>query len=178
MKSGPRPTAARDLRRSSRIAYVSAAVHYTRRILAGNQHTRREPAFYGRVEPRSLFERPIGTRVFSLAGVLTMELGSISTPSLSTVAIIAPIRSNPAYMVKFCLNRAAECRRGAERATDTSRKQSWLKTEGQWFFLARSYDNEGRAHVFLWASVKPRHKPREFDQPPLGETEKVEACYM
>jgi hypothetical protein len=83
-----------------------------------------------------------------------MELGNISTPSLSTAAILAFIRSNPAYMVKFCLNRAAECRRGAEHATDPCQKQSWLRTEGQWFFLARSYDNERRAHAFLRAAAR------------------------
>jgi hypothetical protein len=78
-----------------------------------------------------------------------MELGIISAPSLSTAAILALIGSNPAYMVKFCLNRAAECRRSAGQASDPSWKQSWLRTEGQWFFLARSYDDERRVHAFL-----------------------------
>jgi hypothetical protein len=50
-------------------------------------------------------------------------------------------------MIKFCLNKAAECRRGAEHTTDPSLKQSWLKLEGQWFFLARSYDSERRAEM-------------------------------
>ena len=48
-------------------------------------------------------------------------------------------------MVKFCLAKAVECRRAAELATDPARRRSWLNTEGQWFFLARSYDNERRA---------------------------------
>jgi hypothetical protein len=48
-------------------------------------------------------------------------------------------------MVKFCLAKAVECRRAAELATDPSRRRSWLNTEAQWFFLARSYDNEHRA---------------------------------
>ena len=48
-------------------------------------------------------------------------------------------------MVSFCLARARDCRRSAERATDPFVQQSWRKMEGQWFFLARSYDNERRA---------------------------------
>jgi hypothetical protein len=48
-------------------------------------------------------------------------------------------------MVKFCLRQAAECRGWAERTTDPSGKQAWLKIEGQWFFLARSYDTARRA---------------------------------
>ena len=55
-----------------------------------------------------------------------------------------PSDPDPADMVRYCLNRAAECRRGAERATDVSRKNSWLEMEGLWFFLARSYDNQRR----------------------------------
>ena len=47
--------------------------------------------------------------------------------------------------IRFCVQRAAECRRNAEQATDPSRRQSWLKTEAEWFFLARSYDNQRRA---------------------------------
>jgi hypothetical protein len=71
-----------------------------------------------------------------------MELGNISAASNST-------------LIKFCLAKAAECRRGAELATDPSRKQSWLQLEGRWFFLARSYDN-GRRAVIVRASVKSR----------------------
>ena len=48
------------------------------------------------------------------------------------------------FMVKFCLAKAAECRRNAEQAADPARRRSWLNTEGQWFFLARSYDSERR----------------------------------
>ena len=51
------------------------------------------------------------------------------------------------FMVKFCLAKAVECRCAAERATDPTRRRSSLNTEGQWFFLARSYDNERRASV-------------------------------
>ena len=76
-----------------------------------------------------------------------MELGSIFARSHSTAAMLAPKRSDTSYIVKFCLDRAAECRRGAESTASSSRKQSWLKMEGQWFFLARSYDNARRAHV-------------------------------
>jgi len=47
-------------------------------------------------------------------------------------------------MVKFCLDRATECRCGAEHAADAARRQFWLEIEGQWFFLARSYDNQRR----------------------------------
>jgi hypothetical protein len=45
-------------------------------------------------------------------------------------------------MIKFCLARAAECRRQAEQAMDPSLQRSWRKMEGRWFFLARSYANE------------------------------------
>jgi hypothetical protein len=55
------------------------------------------------------------------------------------------MRMHASYMVKFCLAKAVECRRAADLATDPARRQSWLNTEGQWFFLARSYDNERRA---------------------------------
>jgi hypothetical protein len=48
-------------------------------------------------------------------------------------------------MVKFCLRQAVDCRGWAEPTTDPSRKQAWLKIEGQWFFLARSYDTARRA---------------------------------
>ena len=53
------------------------------------------------------------------------------------------MRSRPSSMVKFCLAKAAECRRASELATDLARRRNWLDLEGQWFFLARSYDNEG-----------------------------------
>jgi hypothetical protein len=65
------------------------------------------------------------------------------------------------YMVKFCLAKAVECRRAADLATDPARRQSWLKTEGRWFFLARSYDNERRAgESITWvARYANRHTP-------------------
>jgi hypothetical protein len=47
-------------------------------------------------------------------------------------------------MVRFCLDRAAECRRKAERAKMPPRKRSWLEMAGRWFFLARSYDSQRR----------------------------------
>ena len=49
------------------------------------------------------------------------------------------------YMVKFCIAKAAECRRAAEQALDEAGKRTWLRMEGEWFFLARSYQNEARA---------------------------------
>jgi hypothetical protein len=54
------------------------------------------------------------------------------------------MRSQPSFMIKFCLARAIECRRNAEQATDTSSQRSWLGLEGRWFYLARSYENERR----------------------------------
>ena len=51
-------------------------------------------------------------------------------------------RSDPSAMVTFCLAKAAECRRWAELTADDPRKQAWLATEGQWFYLARSYESE------------------------------------
>lgn len=64
-------------------------------------------------------------------------------------------------MVRFCLAKARECRRGAERATDPLVQQSWLEMEGQWFFLARSYDNERRDDsVQLHVSVRAESKER------------------
>jgi hypothetical protein len=56
------------------------------------------------------------------------------------------------FMVKFCLAKAVECRRAAELATDPARRRFWLNTEGQWFFLARSYDNERRLPVNVGSS--------------------------
>ena len=53
----------------------------------------------------------------------------------------------PSFMIKFCLARAAECRRKAEQATDSSQQRSWRKMEGRWFFLARSYANERRTDI-------------------------------
>lgn len=55
------------------------------------------------------------------------------------------MRIHASFMVKFCLAKAVECRRAAELATDPARRRSRLNTEGQWFFLARSYDNERRS---------------------------------
>ena len=55
------------------------------------------------------------------------------------------MRPRISSMVKFCLDKAIECRRAAEKATDQCRKQSWLEMEGLWFFIARSYDNQRRA---------------------------------
>jgi hypothetical protein len=50
------------------------------------------------------------------------------------------MRSQPSPIVKFCLARAAACRRDAEQATDLSSQQSWLEMEDRWFSLARSYE--------------------------------------
>jgi hypothetical protein len=60
------------------------------------------------------------------------------------------------FMVKFCLAKAVECRRAAELAKDPARRRSWLNTEGQWFFLARSFDNERRAsgESLTWVSAQ------------------------
>jgi hypothetical protein len=57
------------------------------------------------------------------------------------------------FMVKFCLAKAVECRRVAELATDPALRRSWLNTEGRWFFLARSYENERRIQDALYADV-------------------------
>ena len=54
------------------------------------------------------------------------------------------MHSPQSLMIKFCLAKAAECRRKAEQATDSSQQRPWRKMEGQWFFLARSYVNERR----------------------------------
>lgn len=56
-------------------------------------------------------------------------------------------------MVKFCLTKARECRRGAEQATVPSRRKSWVEMEGLWFYLARSYDSERRADRLLHFSA-------------------------
>jgi hypothetical protein len=53
-------------------------------------------------------------------------------------------REGPTSMIKFCIRTAAKCRRAAEAATDPSQRQTWLVMEGEWFYLARSYDNERR----------------------------------
>jgi hypothetical protein len=57
------------------------------------------------------------------------------------------MHSPPSFMIKFCLARAAECRRKAEQATNSSQQRSWRKMEGRWFFLARSYANERRTDI-------------------------------
>ena len=57
------------------------------------------------------------------------------------------VDSPPSFMIKFCLARAAECRRKAEQAKDSSQQRSWRKMEGRWFFLARSYANERRTDI-------------------------------
>jgi hypothetical protein len=44
-----------------------------------------------------------------------MELGNNSPGSHSSGTILAPMRSDTSYMVKFCLNRAAECRMPPQR---------------------------------------------------------------
>jgi hypothetical protein len=54
------------------------------------------------------------------------------------------MRPQAVCMVRFCLSKAAECCRLAERATKTVQRRAWLEIEGQWFYLARSYDNERR----------------------------------
>ncbi|MCC6776624.1 MAG: hypothetical protein IT537_08310 [Hyphomicrobiales bacterium] len=49
-----------------------------------------------------------------------------------------------AVMIRFCLDRARECRRRAETTADLAQRRSWLAMEGRWFFLARSWDNQRR----------------------------------
>jgi hypothetical protein len=57
------------------------------------------------------------------------------------------MRLQPSCMIKFCIAKAAECRRRADAATDDpSQRQTWLAMEGEWFYLARSYDNERRGN--------------------------------
>jgi hypothetical protein len=58
------------------------------------------------------------------------------------------MRSDALSMVKYCLDKAAECSRHAEQSTDASRKESWLEMAGLWFYLARSYQSEYRADSF------------------------------
>ena len=62
------------------------------------------------------------------------------------------MRNHASFMVKFCLAKAVECRRAAEIATDPARRRSWLDTEAQWFWLARSYDSERRPTVKVGSS--------------------------
>jgi hypothetical protein len=80
--------------------------------------------------------------------------------SRSTAASLAPEPSDTSSMVKFCLDKAVECRRGAERSVDPIRTRSLLEMEGQWFFLARSYDNARRAHVVRGLPPNPSAKVR------------------
>jgi hypothetical protein len=53
----------------------------------------------------------------------------------------------PLPMIKFCLEKATQCRLGADQVREPERQRSWLELEGQWFYLARSYENEHRAAV-------------------------------
>jgi hypothetical protein len=55
------------------------------------------------------------------------------------------MRGGALSMVKFCLDKAAECSRRAEQSRDASRKKSWVEIAGLWFYLARSYQSEYRA---------------------------------
>ena len=70
------------------------------------------------------------------------------------------MRSKPSFMFKFCLARAAECRRGAMQVLDPSCRQSWLEMEGRWFFLARSYENEQRTDF----TPRRAHKTKTEDR--------------
>lgn len=78
------------------------------------------------------------------AGTLIHEACTLNRRDILNGGNCMPSDPDPADMVRYCLNRAADCRRGAERATDVARKESWLEMEGLWFFLARSYDNQRR----------------------------------
>src|SRR5262245_12647780 len=55
--------------------------------------------------------------------------------------------SDPSSLKKYCLAKARECRRAAELANDPAQRRRWMEIEADWFFLARSYDNELRASV-------------------------------
>jgi hypothetical protein len=59
-------------------------------------------------------------------------------------------------MVRFCLDRARECRRAAERGKSPSGRRFWLAMEGRWFFLARSYDSEQRAEGMATGEARAR----------------------
>ena len=63
---------------------------------------------------------------------------------------------HPTLMIELCLERAKQCRRGAERAIEPARRRSWLELEGRWFFLARSYDNERRTAMPVPAILAKR----------------------
>jgi hypothetical protein len=69
---------------------------------------------------------------------------------------------DPSSMIRFCLAMALECRRGFEQTTDPARRRSWLAMEGQWFLLARSYDNERRAEWNRQASAVAHSFRRAF----------------
>ncbi len=73
-----------------------------------------------------------------------------------------------AAMVRFCLDRARECRRFAEGAASASQRRSWLEMEGRWFFLARSYDNQRRAVRREEMAIGRRCKDVEILRPALG----------
>ena len=70
-----------------------------------------------------------------------------------------PMHMQASFMVKFCLAKAAECRRNAEQATDPARRRSWLNTEGKWFLLARSYDSERRTVLSVASDSAHREAP-------------------
>jgi hypothetical protein len=81
------------------------------------------------------------------------------------LSIGTAMRHSPS-MIRFCLQKAAECRRCAEQATDPLRRQSWLELEGRWFFLARSYDNQRRADMPLRTLTDTRSDDRAKSVPP------------
>lgn len=61
-----------------------------------------------------------------------------------------------AAMVRFCLDRARECRRRAETTADLAQRRSWLEMEGRWFFLARSWDNQRRTEPVAESASRRR----------------------
>jgi hypothetical protein len=56
----------------------------------------------------------------------------------------AAVNLSASAMVRYCLDRATECRRSADRMSRPAQKRRWLKMAGHWFVLARSYDGQQR----------------------------------
>jgi hypothetical protein len=60
------------------------------------------------------------------------------------------------HHIAACLERAADCRRRAEEATDPAMKAELLDMESGWTHLARSYEFVGSLERFLLSAQQDR----------------------
>lgn len=51
--------------------------------------------------------------------------------------------------VLYCLNRASDCQRRANRSRDVSDQQFWIEQQKNWLNLSQSYEQQIRTRTFL-----------------------------